>query len=98
VLGALPSAFYRALGKVLLSATTVFTESRTLGIEIQSAKKYLPSAKHSANGGTPQRVVSGHLLLMAVIFAECFTSHPFLVYFYFFIFLTKLFVVCSYIM
>jgi hypothetical protein len=40
-----------ALGKVLLSVTTAFTESRTLGTEIHSAKKSLPSAKHSANGG-----------------------------------------------
>jgi hypothetical protein len=33
VLDALPSVFYRALGKVLLSVMTMFTESRTLGIE-----------------------------------------------------------------
>jgi hypothetical protein len=57
VLGALLSAFCRALGKVLLSVMTTFTESRTLGIERHSAKKPLPSAKHSANGGSRQRVV-----------------------------------------
>jgi hypothetical protein len=58
VLGALPSA---ALGKVLLSVMTVFTENRTLGTERHSAKKSLPSAKHSVNGGTQQRVVSRRL-------------------------------------
>jgi hypothetical protein len=48
VLGSLPSAFCRALGKVLLSVTTSFTECRTLGTEIHSTKKPLPSAEHSA--------------------------------------------------
>jgi hypothetical protein len=38
-----------ALGKVLLSVTTTFTESRTLGIGIHSAKTSLPSAKHSTH-------------------------------------------------
>jgi hypothetical protein len=70
VLGALPSAFCRALGKVLLSVTTVFTESRTLGTEIHSAKKSLPSAKHSANGNARQRAVSSRLYLTTVIFVE----------------------------
>jgi hypothetical protein len=39
-----------ALGKVLLSVTSSFTERRTLGTEIHSAKKPLPlpSAEHSA--------------------------------------------------
>jgi hypothetical protein len=41
----LPSA---ALGKVLLLVTSSFTECRTLGIEIHSAKYSLPSAEHSA--------------------------------------------------
>jgi hypothetical protein len=63
----LPSA---ALGKVLLSIMTVFTESRALGTEIHSAKKPLPSDKHSANNCPRQRVVSGRLKLMAIIFAE----------------------------
>jgi hypothetical protein len=40
----LPSA---ALGKVLLSVTNEFTESRTLGTELHSANISLPSAKHS---------------------------------------------------
>jgi hypothetical protein len=53
--GSLPSArrfaecFLPALGKVPLSITTTFTESRTLGTEIHSAKKSLPNAKHSVN-------------------------------------------------
>jgi hypothetical protein len=51
VLCALPSVFCRALGKVLLSVTTTFTESRTLSVEIHSANKSLPSVKHSAKGG-----------------------------------------------
>jgi hypothetical protein len=55
---ALPSA---ALGKVLLSVLTAFTESRTLGKERHSAKTILPSAKHSANDGARQRTVSSHL-------------------------------------
>jgi hypothetical protein len=38
VLGALPSAFCRALGKALLSVTTAFAESRTLGTGTHSAK------------------------------------------------------------
>jgi hypothetical protein len=38
-----------ALGKVLLSITTTFTESRTLSTEIHPAKKSLPSAKHPTN-------------------------------------------------
>jgi hypothetical protein len=43
----LPSA---GLGKVLLSVTSAFTESRTLGTVI-----------HSANGGARQRAVSSRL-------------------------------------
>jgi hypothetical protein len=37
-----------ALGKVLLSLMSSFTESRTLGTETHSAKTYLPSGEHSA--------------------------------------------------
>jgi uncharacterized lipoprotein YbaY len=48
----LPSA---ALGKVLLSVTTTFAESRTLGTGIYSAKISLPSATHSAKSGSRQR-------------------------------------------
>jgi hypothetical protein len=70
VLSALPSAFCRALGKVLLLITTVFIESRTLGTERHSAKTTLSSAKHSANGGARQRTVSSHRLLTDVIFVE----------------------------
>jgi hypothetical protein len=44
----LPSAFCRALGKVRLSATSLFTECWTLGTGPHSAKTRLPSVKHSA--------------------------------------------------
>jgi hypothetical protein len=54
----LPSA---ALGKVLLLVAISFTESRTLGIEIHSAKKSLPSVEHSVNGSARQRAVSSRL-------------------------------------
>jgi hypothetical protein len=37
-----------ALGKVPLSVNNAFTESRTFGIEIHSAKISLPRVKHSA--------------------------------------------------
>ena len=49
---ALPSA---ALGKVRLSAKSLFTECWTLGTGPHSAKTRLPSVK----GGTRQRAVSG---------------------------------------
>jgi hypothetical protein len=62
-----PSA---ALDKVLLSVTTTFTESRTLGTGKHSAKTSLPSAQYSANGNTRQRAVSRRLKLTAVIFAK----------------------------
>jgi hypothetical protein len=58
VLGALPSV---ALGKVSLSKTTVFAETRTLSTEKHSAKTTLSSAKHSAQFGARQRTVSSHL-------------------------------------
>jgi hypothetical protein len=38
-----------ALGKVLRSVQSLFTECRTLGIEKHSAKPALPSVKHSTN-------------------------------------------------
>jgi hypothetical protein len=50
-----------ALGKDLLSVMSTFTESRTLDIEIQLAKKSLSSAKHSANRGSRQMAVSSRL-------------------------------------
>jgi hypothetical protein len=59
-----------ALGKVLLSVTTAFAESRTLTTGIHSAKISLPSAKHSAKGGARQMVVSRRVKLTAVIFSE----------------------------
>jgi hypothetical protein len=71
VLGALPSV---TLGKVLLSVTSVFTESRTLSTEIHSAKKSLSSAEHSANGSSQQKAVSSRPKLTVVIFAERQTS------------------------
>jgi hypothetical protein len=63
----LPSA---ALGKVLLSVMTAFTDSRALDTEIHSAKKPVPSVKHSAKNGPRQKAVSSCLELTAVIFAE----------------------------
>jgi hypothetical protein len=39
-----------ALGKVLRSVKSLFTECRTLGTEKHSAKTALPSGKHSAKG------------------------------------------------
>jgi hypothetical protein len=60
-----------ALGKdALLSVMTAFTESRTLGTKRHSAKKTLPSVKHSTNNDPQQRAVSSRLKLTAVIFAE----------------------------
>jgi hypothetical protein len=70
VLGALPSAFCRALGKVLLSVKKMFAESRTLGIGLHSVEISLPSVWHSAKGGSRQRVVSRRLKLTPVTFAE----------------------------
>jgi hypothetical protein len=58
--GALPSAFCRALGKVLHSVTSSFTERRTLGTEIHSTKTSLPSVEPSAKavlGKEPSAVV-----------------------------------------
>jgi hypothetical protein len=63
----LPSA---ALSEVLLSVTTTFAKSSTLGTGIHSAKISLPSAKHSAKGDSRQRAVSCHLKLTTVTFAE----------------------------
>jgi hypothetical protein len=59
-----------ALGKVLLSVTTTFTESKTPGTEKHSAKTPLSSAQHSANDNSRQRVVNHCLKLTAVIFVE----------------------------
>jgi hypothetical protein len=61
VLYSLPSIFCRALGKVLLSITTMSTENRTLGTGRHSAKTALLSAKHLANIDARQRVVSSRL-------------------------------------
>jgi hypothetical protein len=58
------------LGKVLLSVTIMFTESKTLGTGKHSVKTSLPSAKHSANGNARQRAVNCRLKLTVVIFAE----------------------------
>jgi hypothetical protein len=59
-----------ALGKVPLSVTTAFTESRTLDTGRYSAKTTLPSVKHSAKGNTRQRAISSRLYLTTIIFAE----------------------------
>ena len=69
-LGALLSAFYRALGKVPLSVTTAFAESKTFSTERHSAKTTMPSAKHLAKVDARQRAVSSRLYMMSVIFAE----------------------------
>jgi hypothetical protein len=58
------------LSKVLLSVMTTFNKSRTLDTEIHSAKKPMPSVKHSVNNGPRQRALSGRLKLTAVNFAE----------------------------
>jgi hypothetical protein len=101
-----------ALGKVLLSVTTTFTESRTLSRGKHSAKTSLSSAKHSANGNTRQRAVNRRLKLTAVIFAESQVlalgkgsslpsapvGHSAKYIFIFFILRAKLFVVCFYTM
>ena len=59
-----------ALGKVLLSVTTTFTESKTPGTEKHSAKTPLSSAQHSANDNSRQRVVNHRLKLTVIIFVE----------------------------
>jgi hypothetical protein len=51
--------FFRALGKVLLSVTTTFIESRTLSTGRHSTKTALPSAKHSAKGCQQSSIVDG---------------------------------------
>jgi hypothetical protein len=70
VIDTLPSAFYQALGKVPLSVSIAFTESRTLGTGRHSAKTTLLSDKHSAKNNVRQRAISSRLYLTAVIFAE----------------------------
>jgi hypothetical protein len=81
----LPSA---ALGKVLLSVTTAFIESRTLDTEIHSAKKSLSSAKtlgerrRSAKGRQQPSIANDCYLCRAPsfgtrqrsFFTECLTS------------------------
>jgi hypothetical protein len=59
-----------ALGKVLLSVTTMFAESRTLGTGKHSAKISLPSVKHSVKYHTRQTAVNRHVKLTTVIFVE----------------------------
>jgi hypothetical protein len=65
--GSLPSA---ALGKVLLSVTTMFTKSRTLSTGKHSARNLcqVPNIRRTATLG--KRAVSRRLKLMVVIFAE----------------------------
>jgi hypothetical protein len=80
----LPSA---ALGKVLLSVTTAFTESRILGTEIHSTKKSaecrtLSERRRSAKGRQHPSIADGRYLCRAPsfgtqqssFFAECFSS------------------------
>jgi hypothetical protein len=49
-----------ALGKVLLSVTSSFTECRTLG------KDFFAECRTLGEGGARQRAVNGHLKLVAV--------------------------------
>jgi hypothetical protein len=72
----LPSAFYRALDKVLLLVTTTFTESRTLDIEKHSARNFLPSAEHSTNRDDVQfaELSLPNVVTLGKAFAECFTD------------------------
>jgi hypothetical protein len=58
--GALPSAFCRALDKVLHSVTRSFTECRTLGKDVFAKCRTL------GKGGARQRAVSGRLKLTTV--------------------------------
>jgi hypothetical protein len=69
-----PSLPSVALGNVLLSVTTAFTESWTHGTGKHSAKSALPSATHSAKSDSWQRTVSSRLQLTVVIFAKCGVS------------------------
>jgi hypothetical protein len=125
VLGALPSAFYRALGKVLLSITTTFNESmtlrhiNTLGKEIFAECQTLDEWQRSAKDRQQPSESDGRHLYRAPsfgtrqknFFAECpaYDTRQSMLrrvpsldtrqsIFYFFLFPTKLFVVCSYTM
>jgi hypothetical protein len=51
-----------ALEEITLSATTMFTERETLGIDRHSAKQSMPSATRSAKLNSRQRAVSSRLL------------------------------------
>jgi hypothetical protein len=114
-----------ALGKVTLSVTTTFTESRTLGIDRHSAKRSLPSVnarqKTTLDKWPSAAVIADGCYLcrapgtgtrQSSFFAECRpsdTRQTMLcrvsildtrqsIFFIFFLFSTKLFVVCSYTM
>jgi hypothetical protein len=72
VLGALPNV---ALGKVLLLATTTFTESRALGTEIHSAKKSSVEKQYLCTGKTFLPSVVALTLGKEASFAECLLEH-----------------------
>jgi hypothetical protein len=105
----LPSA---ALGKVLRSVKSLFTECRTLGTAKHSAKTVLPSVKHSTNMALGKGPLAAVYSWRPSVFAECQISgtrqreslpsvvcrHSAKHIFIFFILVTKLFVVCSYTM
>jgi hypothetical protein len=80
--------FLSALGEITLLITTPFTENRTLGIDRHSVKTSLLRVKHLAKCDPRQRVVSSHLYLTTVIFAErqCLPLTLDKVYFYSFFF------------
>jgi hypothetical protein len=64
----LPSA---ALGKVLRSVKSLFTECRTLGTAKHSAKTALPSVKHSANMALGKGPLAAVYSWRPSVFAEC---------------------------
>jgi hypothetical protein len=122
--GLLPSAFClvghsakrallkAALGKVRLSVTSLFTECRTLGTGPHSAKRCLPSVKHSTKKVLGKGPSAAVLMLTAVTLCRVpnirhsakkalpsvFYRHSANHIFVFYILATKLFVVCSYTM
>jgi hypothetical protein len=106
---ALPSAFYRALGKEdfverrtqqspALGKELVYRVQDTRHSEAHSAKIALPSVKHSTNTALDKGSLAAVYSSRPSVFAECLLWTLGKAYFYFFILATKLFVVCSYTM
>jgi hypothetical protein len=104
---ALPSAFYQALDKVLRSVKSLFTERQTLGKDDARQRavsgrlhltvvSLLPRVvfRHSAKHTLCRVLNIGHSAKKVI--TECLQRTLGKAYFYFFIFPTKLFVVCFY--